>query len=230
MQTMAERFSWYNGETFEITGAKPVDERDTMVATRILRPSGKPPIMVDWRVRESGGSFLLIDILAEGVSLVVTQRAEAADVIGRDGLDGLLGQMRTRLAQRDDAELSHAWMTRALCCREASQGARRDDDRGVFSGIAHALRTGCRRQDSPPVHGPPTTRNASGPRAAAGSGPPVWLGRRAWAGSRPPRRDRCTSRPPPRGLTSRSPSRVDGAGGPIVQGRSHRRRPASARR
>ena len=100
MQTMAERFSWYTGETFEITGAKPVDERDTMVATRILRPSGKPPIMVDWRVRERDGSFLLIDILAEGVSLVVTQRAEAADVIGRDGLDGLLGEMRTRLAQR----------------------------------------------------------------------------------------------------------------------------------
>ena len=100
MQTMAERMSWYNGQTFEITDAKPVDERDTMVATRILRPSGKPPILVDWRVRASGGSFLLIDILAEGVSLVVTQRAEAADVIGRDGLDGLLGQMRDRLAQR----------------------------------------------------------------------------------------------------------------------------------
>ena len=66
MQTMAERFSWYTGETFEITGAKPVDERDTMVATRILRPSGKPPILVDWRVRENDGSFLLIDILAEG--------------------------------------------------------------------------------------------------------------------------------------------------------------------
>ena len=100
MQTMAERMSWYNGQTFEITGANPVDERDTMVATRILRPSGKPPILVDWRVRENDGSFLLIDILAEGVSLVVTQRAEAAEVIGRDGLDGLLGQMRTRLEQR----------------------------------------------------------------------------------------------------------------------------------
>ena len=100
MQTMAERMSWYTGQTFEITGAKPVDERDTMVSTRILRPSGKPPILVDWRVREKDGSFLLIDILAEGVSLVVTQRAEAAEVIGRDGLDGLLGEMRTRLAQR----------------------------------------------------------------------------------------------------------------------------------
>lgn len=100
MQTMAERFSWYTGETFEITGAKPVDERDTMVATRILRPAGKAPIQVDWRVRETGGDFLLIDILAEGVSMVVTQRAEAAEVIGQNGIDGLLAQMRDRLAQR----------------------------------------------------------------------------------------------------------------------------------
>ena len=100
MQTMAERFSWYTGETFEITGAKPVDERDTMVATRILRPAGKAPIQVDWRVRETGGAFLLIDILAEGVSMVVTQRAEAAEVIGQNGIAGLLAQMRDRLAQR----------------------------------------------------------------------------------------------------------------------------------
>ena len=189
MQTMAERFSWYTGETFEITGAKPVDERDTMVATRILRRAGKPPIMVDWRVRQSADSFLLIDILAEGVSLVVTQRAEAADVIGREASMACWARCAPaspNARRRAEPRLDDA----SPCCREASQGARRDDDRGVFSGIAHALRTGCRRQDSPPVHGPPTTRNASGPRAAAGSGPPAWLGRRAWAGSRPPRRDR----------------------------------------
>lgn len=101
MQTMAERMSWYNGQTFEIIGGKPVDERDTMVSSRILRPSGKPPIMVDWRVREANGAYLLIDILAEGVSLVVTQRSEAADVISQRGIDGLLGDMRTRLAKRD---------------------------------------------------------------------------------------------------------------------------------
>ena len=41
MQAMAERFSWYTGETFEITGAKPVDEQDTMVTTRILRRVGQ---------------------------------------------------------------------------------------------------------------------------------------------------------------------------------------------
>ena len=41
MQTMAERISWYNGQTFEITGGKPIDERDTMVSTRILRTVGQ---------------------------------------------------------------------------------------------------------------------------------------------------------------------------------------------
>ena len=100
MQTMAERFSWYTGETFEITGEKLVDERDTMVSTRILRPSGKPPILVDWRVRQGANGYLLIDILAEGVSLVVTQRAEAAEIVSQRGIDGLLGDMRARLAKR----------------------------------------------------------------------------------------------------------------------------------
>jgi phospholipid transport system substrate-binding protein len=101
MQTMAERFSWYTGETFEVTGQDAVDERDTMVSTRIVRPSGKPPIMVDWRVRQDERGYLLIDILAEGVSLVVTQRSEAAEVISRRGVDGLLEEMRARLAKRD---------------------------------------------------------------------------------------------------------------------------------
>lgn len=101
MQTMAERLSWYSGETFEITDVRPVDERDTMVSTRILRPHGKPPIQVDWRVRESNGRYLLIDIVAEGVSLVVSQRSEAAEFINRNGIDGLLAEMRERLARRD---------------------------------------------------------------------------------------------------------------------------------
>jgi phospholipid transport system substrate-binding protein len=101
MQAMAERFSWYTGETFEITGQKAVDERDTMVSTRIVRPGGKPPVLVDWRVRRDERGYLLIDILAEGVSLVVTQRSEAAEVINGRGIDGLLEEMRARLTKRD---------------------------------------------------------------------------------------------------------------------------------
>ena len=106
MQNMAERFSWYTGETFKITDTKPLDERDTMVSTQIIRPpgSGKPPINVDWRVRQTDGRFLLIDIVPEGISLVVSQRSEAAEFISRNGINGLLDEMRAQLAKRDAAK------------------------------------------------------------------------------------------------------------------------------
>lgn len=104
MQTMAERFSWYTGETFKITGAKPIDDRDTMVSTEIIRPSGAPPIKVDWRVRKSDKDYLLIDIVAEGISMVVTQRSELNDVVSKQGVDGLLQEMRSRVAKRDAAQ------------------------------------------------------------------------------------------------------------------------------
>jgi phospholipid transport system substrate-binding protein len=96
LKTMAERLDEYGGETYEIVGAQPVDERDTIVSTRIVRPGGTP-IAVDWRVRGEGGRLLLIDIVAEGVSLVVTQRSEVAEIAGRSGIDGLLAEMRRRL-------------------------------------------------------------------------------------------------------------------------------------
>ena len=100
MQTMAERFSWYTGETFEILGEKPVDERDTMVSTRILRPAGKAPILVDWRGGEGGGGPRLRYILADGGRHAVPHRAKVAKVVNQRGIDGLLAEMRDRLAQR----------------------------------------------------------------------------------------------------------------------------------
>lgn len=96
LKTMADRLDSYGGETYEITGVQRVDERDTVVSTRIQRPGGQP-IAVDWRVRAEGGRLLLIDIVAEGVSMVVTQRSEVAEIAGRAGIDGLLQEMRRRL-------------------------------------------------------------------------------------------------------------------------------------
>jgi phospholipid transport system substrate-binding protein len=57
---------------------------------------------VDWRVRRNdAGAFRVIDISAEGVSLVVTQRSEVDEIVNRSGVDGLLGEMRRRLAERN---------------------------------------------------------------------------------------------------------------------------------
>jgi phospholipid transport system substrate-binding protein len=96
MNTMAERLGDYNGQTFEVVGSSELNERDTAVQSRILRVGGAPPLRVDWRVRETAGDFAIIDVIAEGVSLVVSQRNEVGSVVERRGMAGLIEVMRER--------------------------------------------------------------------------------------------------------------------------------------
>jgi len=95
LHTLASRLDVYGGQDFEITGAKVVGRQDALVSTRIL--SEGPPLAVDWRVRElDDRSLVAIDVIVEGVSLIVTQRSEFGAVIERQGLDGLLAELRRR--------------------------------------------------------------------------------------------------------------------------------------
>lgn len=103
IEAMAERLGSYSGQGFQIASSRALDERDTFVSTLITRvASGAAPFRVDWRTRKGGdGTFKVIDITVEGVSLVVTQRSEVDEIVNRNGLDGLLAEMRRRLENRD---------------------------------------------------------------------------------------------------------------------------------
>ena len=96
MNTMAERISDYEGQTFEVVGSNVLNERDTAVQTRINRLRGAPPLRVDWRLRQTDDDFAIIDLIAEGVSLVVSQRNEVGSVVERRGMAGLIETMRER--------------------------------------------------------------------------------------------------------------------------------------
>ncbi len=99
LHTLATRLDVFGGQDFEITGAKAVGDRDALVETRIL--GSGPPIKVDWRVRElDDQSLVAIDVIVEGVSLIVTQRSEFGAVIERQGMDGLLAELRRRAESR----------------------------------------------------------------------------------------------------------------------------------
>jgi phospholipid transport system substrate-binding protein len=86
IRVYGSRFSGYGGETIEITGTRPDSETTTSVASRVIRPSGAPPIKIDWRVRREGGDdYRVVDVAVEGVSMVLMQREEFAAVIERNG-------------------------------------------------------------------------------------------------------------------------------------------------
>jgi phospholipid transport system substrate-binding protein len=99
LHTLATRLDVYGGQDFEITGAQAVGDHDAVVSTRIV--GSGPPIKVDWRVRElADHSLVAIDVIVEGVSLIVTQRSEFGAVIERQGMDGLLAELRRRAESR----------------------------------------------------------------------------------------------------------------------------------
>ena len=79
----------YSGEKMTVVSEQAAGEKDIIVRTRIDRPSG-PPIEADWRVRGQGGKQRIIDVMVEGISMAVTQRAEFRSVVKRHGIDGLI--------------------------------------------------------------------------------------------------------------------------------------------
>jgi phospholipid transport system substrate-binding protein len=102
VRVYASRFDSYNGETFEIMEALESDSTDDVtVRTRILRPSGEPPIGVDYRVRIIEGGYRVVDINVEGISMLHTHRIEFASVINRKGMDGFLEELRAQVKARE---------------------------------------------------------------------------------------------------------------------------------
>ena len=71
----------YQGVAFAVGRAVPREE-GVMVATTVTRP-GQAPAEVDWLVKPIGGAPKIIDVVAEGTSLRVTQRSDYASFISR---------------------------------------------------------------------------------------------------------------------------------------------------
>jgi phospholipid transport system substrate-binding protein len=85
-------------ELFEITGSSRQGEQDVVVHS-LIRPPTRPPIRVDWRLRDRESKPVIIDIVVENVSLLITQRSEFGAVIAQGGLPRLLSEMRARLEE-----------------------------------------------------------------------------------------------------------------------------------
>ena len=95
---LASKLHLYRGQSYEVLDAQVISERDALVTTRIFDNQG-PPLKVDWRLRDREGALMAIDVVVEGVSLIVTQRSEFGSVIERAGFEGLLAELRHRIRQ-----------------------------------------------------------------------------------------------------------------------------------
>ncbi len=100
IRNLSARFGEYQGVRFSLGRSQQRTEDDALVNTVIERPNN-PAFSLDWRVGEVSGQPRIVDVIAEGTSLRLTQRSEYSAVITRNGgrVSALLDAMRNQISQ-----------------------------------------------------------------------------------------------------------------------------------
>ncbi|MBC7799533.1 MAG: ABC transporter substrate-binding protein [Gemmatimonadaceae bacterium] len=97
---VAGRLGEYRGDRIRVVTGRP-DSREggIHVPTTVERPGNRPNSVV-WIVVPSGNTFRIIDVVAEGISLRLTQRSDYAAYLGRNGGDvgALIRAMHAQLS------------------------------------------------------------------------------------------------------------------------------------
>ena len=86
----------YAGEKVDVERTIKAGQSDVFVRTNITGERGRK-LKVDWRVRRIDDRYKIIDVVVEGVSMLVTQKAEFGAVLRQRGVDGLIGILRSQL-------------------------------------------------------------------------------------------------------------------------------------
>lgn len=97
IRNLASRFGEFQGVRFSIGRSQARTDEDVLVTTLVERPN-TGPLTLDWRVAEVNGQPRIVDLVAEGSSLRLTQRSEYGSVIQRGGnqVAALLAAMRAQ--------------------------------------------------------------------------------------------------------------------------------------
>ncbi|MDE0702741.1 MAG: ABC transporter substrate-binding protein [Rhodospirillaceae bacterium] len=87
---------------FEIVAAGP-DRNGVFVTSRMVGLRSGRPFHMKWRLRPSGGTLKVRDMVFENVSMSINQRREFASAYRRHGgtMAGLLRAIRTKMAELD---------------------------------------------------------------------------------------------------------------------------------
>ena len=86
----------YGGESLSVKSTRSAG-KDTIVTTEVQGPR-IPTLKVDWRIRGDTDNYKVVDIIVEGMSLLIVQRDQFASVIHRTGgdVEGLLAELREK--------------------------------------------------------------------------------------------------------------------------------------
>jgi phospholipid transport system substrate-binding protein len=96
---ISSKLGEYKGVKLAVQRARQQDD-DAIVTTIVDRPNN-PPTTVDWVIEQPAAAPKIIDVVAEGTSLRLTQRQDYASYLTRNNndIDALINAMKQQTAQ-----------------------------------------------------------------------------------------------------------------------------------
>jgi phospholipid transport system substrate-binding protein len=94
----AHNFDRYDGERFEVTPTAQTRGADKIVQSRLV-PKNHAPVNLMYRMRQSGGSWKIVDVYYDGVSQLTTRRSDFAGPVAAGGAKALLAHLEQTSAK-----------------------------------------------------------------------------------------------------------------------------------
>lgn len=100
-QAYAQVLTAYTDQNIQIEPAKEVGDKNLVsIRVNIMQNGGQAPIKLDfkWRKNSKTGEWQAYDMVAEGVSMVVTKQNEWSGILRQQGIEGLTAQIQKSAA------------------------------------------------------------------------------------------------------------------------------------
>jgi len=96
VRTYAKALLKYSGQEIVYQSSKPGTRSGTVVVPTQVRAPGAPTIPIDYRMHKLGGSWKVYDVVIDNVSLISNYRGQFRATIGREGIVGLISELRSK--------------------------------------------------------------------------------------------------------------------------------------
>ena len=96
--TYANRFDGYSGERFKTISGEELKRGHRLVKTVLIKANGEE-IELDYILHQNNDQWLIINVIAEGVSDLSLKRADYTSYLKKNGFDALLKKLNEKIKQ-----------------------------------------------------------------------------------------------------------------------------------
>jgi phospholipid transport system substrate-binding protein len=104
LTTYSNALSSYTNQIVEFEPSRPADGKRIVSVKALIKEAGKPDINITFQVRRNKeGQWKAFDLVAEGISMVQSKRAEFAPMVRQKGIESVIDFMQEKSTKQSKA-------------------------------------------------------------------------------------------------------------------------------